>query len=1475
MKSFLLPLFIIFSFISYGQNGTPLNNCNNWLSTPSYGSAVDVGQLNVSGNQLTIEADIYQTAYNSTQSTIGSGDIVTKYTDPSNDNYLLRAEYASITTSNGFFQTPNVCPLELNKNYHIAMVYDGSTLKYYRNGYLMSQIAATGDLYQNTFDTRIGFYAYQYWDVQFLGYINEVRIWNVARTQSELRTYMNTSLPNPATEPGLLAYYTFDNLVNKQGNAAWNGTLAGAATINQTDPSCTFIADSCSVPVADSIIINDYTPVLGYDICKNILNVADGTKYNPGDTVLIIQMKGAVIDSTNTAAFGNITNYNNAGNYEMNIIKQKNGNSLTLLNVLQRQYDIPNGKVQLVRVPYYDNFTLNNPLTCLPWDGSKGGIVVLNVKNAATLNANIDVSGRGFSGGNSPNPNTTTLYCNYNDFEYPKGTQAAAAKGESITTIGDPIAWGKGAPANGGGGGNGHNSGGGGGSNGGAGGFGGYQLDACGGSATDNRGIGGKALTYSNANNKIFMGGGGGSGHTDNAGGSPMNGGNGGGIIIIQSPILNSNGYSINARGGDAPQCDLSPIDLCHDGSGGGGGAGTVLIESNNITNTTAVDVSGGKGGDLVIYNPPGASRIGPGGGGGAGVTWFNNAAVPSNIVVNNNGGINGVIILDNNNPYGTTPGQPGINLSNLKIPVDTILFKPNIDSVRIKDSATTCTGYNFKGLGYTNTSPISSWKWSFGDGGSDVQQNTSHTYTNSGTYSVKLIVTDINGCMDSITTNVSTSTSTFDFSYQQDVCNPLSVHFTNVGAGTLSPYWNFGDGNTLTGTLTPNHMYATPGNYVVQFSVQNGGCIDTLSKTISLSVIPANIIITPDTTICVNSSKQLHTVPSLNFCWSPTSYLDNPLSPNPITSTPHNITYYFTAQVEGTNLIVNGNFNNGNTGFSSAYSYANPNITEGQYYVGPSSQAWNGLMSNCMDHTTGNGNMMLVNGASVPDINVWKETIKVTPNTNYAFSTWIEALYPPNPAQLSFSINGSDVGNLITASLPTCTWSRFFTTWNSGNNDSATIAIVNKNTQVQGNDFALDDISFSAVLVERDSVKISIDTPFIKSTNDTTVCAGTSIQLQTSGASTYSWAPVTGLSNPSIGNPVATISNSITYYVTGINSFGCSAKDTVNLTALPQPTITKSNDTTICNSQSVQLYASGGINYIWSPAATLNNPNIPNPVASPSSTTSYAVTVTGTNGCNKTESVLVKVNPLPVFSISPNSSVCLKSGEQLIASGGDTYSWLPAAGLNDPNISNPIATPDASITYTVTIHDKTCNITGILTTDITVLPLPSISASSANEITCSIGSSQLNATGAISYTWSPSTGLNNGDISNPLASPANTTLYTVTGKDINGCTNTDTVSVIVDFSKDALYLMPNSFTPNGDGINDCFGIKYWGEVQNLDFSIYNRFGQRVFYTNDVTKCWDGTCNQQLQQPDVFVYVIRAKTACGIVNRKGTVTLLR
>ena len=166
---------------------------------------------------------------------------------------------------------------------------------------------------------------------------------------------------------------------------------------------------------------------------------------------------------------------------------------------------------------------------------------------------------------------------------------------------------------------------------------------------------------------------------------------------------------------------------------------------------------------------------------------------------------------------------------------------------------------------------------------------------------------------------------------------------------------------------------------------------------------------------------------------------------------------------------------------------------------------------------------MLLVNGSPEDNKIVWTQTINVMPNTNYAFSTWIESHFSDNPAQLEFFINGIGIGNPITASLPICNWTQFYTTWNSGNNTSAVISIVNKNTVSWGNDFALDDISFAPVTVKRDSVIITVEEPVIKTVRDTTICEGAGVQLDaTAGFASYTWLPGTGLSDQKIVNPVA-----------------------------------------------------------------------------------------------------------------------------------------------------------------------------------------------------------------------------------------------------------------------------------------------------------------------------------------------------------------
>jgi hypothetical protein len=166
---------------------------------------------------------------------------------------------------------------------------------------------------------------------------------------------------------------------------------------------------------------------------------------------------------------------------------------------------------------------------------------------------------------------------------------------------------------------------------------------------------------------------------------------------------------------------------------------------------------------------------------------------------------------------------------------------------------------------------------------------------------------------------------------------------------------------------------------------------------------------------------------------------------------------------------VVNGDFSALNTGFTSGYGYLAPAgpltlYPEGYYTVDKNPNNVHNLWSSFGDHTTGSGEMMIVNGAPNAGVTVWEELLTgLATNTTYYFSAWVASSYPTNPAVLNFSINGSAIGGL-TPSTTTGVWSQFYVPWNSGANISADIALVNANTVRDGNDFVLDDIAFGTL---------------------------------------------------------------------------------------------------------------------------------------------------------------------------------------------------------------------------------------------------------------------------------------------------------------------------------------------------------------------------------------------------------------------------
>ncbi len=275
MKQFVSLLFLFMSLCFIALDGFGQQS----LYIPGGVNYVGIGDLDVTGTQITVEAVV---TYN------GGTNIVSKHTDPTNVNYLMRPGSAEITTTNGYVNAVTGFPLVQGQCYHLAFTYNGTSLDYYVNGCLASSTPHTGALVQNNLITAIGDQSSCQCE-SWIGYIDEVRIWNVARTQAEIQANM-TNLPNPTTQIGLLAYYQFSgNYVNVQGNPAYNGVPVGAPQL-QVNPAC----QNIDLSFQNSVTVTDVSCNGGADGTVSITSTgghpnynysADGVNYFPNNSI--------------------------------------------------------------------------------------------------------------------------------------------------------------------------------------------------------------------------------------------------------------------------------------------------------------------------------------------------------------------------------------------------------------------------------------------------------------------------------------------------------------------------------------------------------------------------------------------------------------------------------------------------------------------------------------------------------------------------------------------------------------------------------------------------------------------------------------------------------------------------------------------------------------------------------------------------------------------------------------------------------------------------------------------------------------------------------------------------------------------------------------------------------------------------------------------------------------------------------------
>jgi hypothetical protein len=275
--------------------------------------------------------------------------------------------------------------------------------------------------------------------------------------------------------------------------------------------------------------------------------------------------------------------------------------------------------------------------------------------------------------------------------------------------------------------------------------------------------------------------------------------------------------------------------------------------------------------------------------------------------------------------------------------------------------------------------------------------------------------------------------------------------------------------------------------------------------------------------------------------------------------------------------------------------------------------------------------------------------------------------------------------------------------------------------------------------------------------------CKGDSTTLVASAGSSYLWQPG-GMTTDSIS--IHAIANT-NYIVLITDSNGCIFRDTFNVTLKSLPIVNAGIDKTICKGNFVTITGSGTGNLLWTPSGSTSNSITINP----STTTTYYLQATGANGCINTDTVVVTVNDLPNISAGNDQTICINSSATLTVTPGFTYVWSPVNSTND----TIVVYPQVTTTYIVIAR----NIYGCTNSDtviVTVKPVPPINAIN-NQSICFGDSITLNATGGITYLWTP------GNISGNtiVVNPSITTMYAVVGFDSLGCSKKDSVLITVN----------------------------------------------------------------------------------------------
>lgn len=435
---------------------------------------------------------------------------------------------------------------------------------------------------------------------------------------------------------------------------------------------------------------------------------------------------------------------------------------------------------------------------------------------------------------------------------------------------------------------------------------------------------------------------------------------------------------------------------------------------------------------------------------------------------------------------------------------------------------------------------------------------------------------------------------------------------------------------------------------------------------------------------------------------------------------------------------------------------------------------------------------------------------------------------------------------------------------------NNATLSSVNGNTAVAtpANSTTYYVSDFNACGSDTVGVYVDVIIPIAEAGPDYTICIGESQPLTASGGASYAWQASPSLSSLNTAATVATPTGDEQFYVTVTTLEGCIATDSCYVfveQTVPGGATYPTID--LCLGESVVLQSEEGLTYSWSPSAGLNSTTIQNPTASPSNSITYNVAITNSCGAGNSE-VSINVIELNVVA-SEGGTVCLGDFYPIEANGADFYSWLPYSSVVDASSSSTLVNAPFSQWITVVGTD----VNGCADTDslfMNILQLPEVDAGPDQYFDYPGSTTLFGNTFGLNFTWSPSTGLSCTDCAYPEAMPSEPTWYYLSTTNNTGCVGIDSVYVRPYFP----VYVPNTVTPNGDGLNDVFLVV--GEnLTGFHLQIFDRWGIMIFETKNPNEPWLAGYKGYFVPNDVYTWKLTFDSLESRQQLIGHVTVIR